>query len=72
MREQKTITISVDEYSVFLSEMTKFNILKEELIAIYGEFVNDEVKDRLLRIAGIETEDVTGKEAEVAEVIHHD
>ena len=72
MEEQKTITISVDEYSVFLSEMTRFDILKEELIAIYGEYVNDDVKDRLLRIAGIETEDVTGKEAEVAEVISHD
>jgi hypothetical protein len=28
MEEQKTITISVDEYSVFLSEMTRFDILK--------------------------------------------
>lgn len=72
MGEQKTITISADEYSVFLSEITRFDILKEELIAIYGEYVNDDVKDRLLRIAGIETEDVTRKEAEVAEVIHHD
>ena len=72
MGEQKTITISVDEYRVFLSEMTRFDILKEELIAIYGEYVDDDVKDRLLRIAGIETKDVTGKEAEVAEVIHHD
>jgi hypothetical protein len=72
MEEQKTITISVDEYSVFLSEMTRFDILKEELIAIYGEYVNVDVKDRLLRIAGIETEDVTGKETEAAEVIHHD
>ena len=72
MGEQKTITISVDEYRVFLSEMTRFDILKEELIAIYGEFVDDDVKDRLLRLAGIETEDVTGKEAEVAEVISHD
>jgi hypothetical protein len=53
MEEQKTITISVDEYSVFLSEMTRFDILKEELIAIYGEYVNVDVKDRLLRIAGI-------------------
>ena len=72
MGEQKTITISVDEYRVFLSEMTRFDILKEELIAIYDKFVDDDVKDRLLRIAGIETEDVTGNEAEVAEVIHHD
>lgn len=72
MGERKTITISVDEYRVFLSEMTRFDILKEELIAIYGEFVDDDVKDRLLRLAGIETEDVTGKEAEVAEVISHD
>lgn len=72
MGEQKTITISVDEYSVFLSEMTRFDILKEELIAIYGEYVDDDVKDRLLRLAGIETEDVTGKEAEAAEVISHD
>lgn len=72
MGEQKAITISVDEYRVFLSEMTRFDILKEELIAIYGEYVNDDVKDRLLRIAGIETEDVTGNEVEVAEVIHHD
>lgn len=72
MGEQKTITISVDEYRVFLSEMTRFNILKEELIAVYNKFVGDEVKDRLLRIAGIETEDVTGKETEVAEVISHD
>lgn len=72
MGEQKTITISVDEYNVFIGEMTRFDILKEELIAIYGEFVDDNVKDRLLRIAGIETEDVTGKEAEVAEVISHD
>ena len=72
MGEQNTITITVDEYSVFLREMTRFDILREELIAIYGEFVNDDVKDRLLRIAGIETEDVTGKEAEVAEVISHD
>lgn len=72
MEEQKAITVSVDEYRVFLSEMTRFNILKEELIAVYGKFVDDEVKDRLLRIAGIETEDVTGKEADVAEVIHHD
>lgn len=63
MGEQKTITISVDEYRVFLSEMTRFNILKEELIAVYGKFVGDEVKDRLLRIAGIKTDDVTGKEA---------
>lgn len=72
MGEQKTITISVDEYRVFLSKMTRFDILKEELIAVYGKFVDDEVKDRLLRIAGIEIEDVTGKEADVAEVIHHD
>lgn len=72
MGERKTITISVDEYRVFLREMTRLDILKEELIAIYGEYVNDDVKDRLLRIAGIETEDVTGKEAEVAEVISHD
>ena len=72
MGEQNTITISVDEYSVFLREMTRFNILKEELIAIYGEFVDDDAKDRLLRIAGIEIEDVTGKEAKAAEVIHHD
>lgn len=72
MGEQNTITITVDEYSVFLREMTRFDILKEELIAIYGEFVDDDVKDRLLRLAGIETEDVTGKEAEVAEVISHD
>lgn len=72
MGEQKAITISVDEYRVFLSEMTRFDILKEELIAIYDKFVDDDVKDRLLRIAGIETEDVTGNEAEVAEVIHHD
>lgn len=72
MGEQKAITISVDEYRVFLSEMTRFNILKKELIAVYGEFVNNEVKDRLLRIAGIETEDVTGKEAKAAEVIQHD
>lgn len=72
MGEQKTITISVDEYNVFIGEMTRFDILKEELIAIYGEFVDDNVKDRLLRIAGIETEDVTGKEAEAAEVISHD
>lgn len=72
MGERKTITISVDEYRVFLSEMTRLDILKEELIAIYGEFVDDDVKDRLLRIAGIEIEDVTGKEAKVAEVIHHD
>lgn len=72
MGEQKAITISVDEYRVFLSEMTRFNILKKELIAVYGKFVGDEVKDRLLRIAGIEIEDVTGKEAKAAEVIHHD
>lgn len=72
MEEQKTITISVDEYSVFLREMTRFNILKEELIAIYGEYVDDDVKDRLLRIAGIKTDSVTRKEAEAAEVIHHD
>ncbi len=72
MEEQKTITISVHEYSILLKEMTRLDILREELIAIYGEFVGDDVKDRLLRIAGIETEDVTGKEAEVAEVIHHD
>lgn len=72
MGEQKAITISVHEYSILLKEMTRLDILREELIAIYGEFVNDEVKDRLLRIAGIETEDVTRKEAEVAEVIHHD
>lgn len=72
MGEQKTITISVDEYNVFIGEMTRFDILKEELIAIYGEYVDDDVKDRLLRLAGIETEDVTGKEAEVAEVISHD
>ena len=72
MGEQKTITISVHEYSILLKEMTRLDILREELIAIYGEFVNDDVKDRLLRIAGIETEDVTGKEAEVAEVIHRD
>lgn len=72
MGERKTITISVDEYRVFLREMTRLDILKEELIAIYGEYVDDDVKDRLLRIAGIETEDVTGKETEVAEVIHHD
>lgn len=72
MGEQNTITITVDEYSVFIGEITRFDILKEELIAIYGEFVDDNVKDRLLRIAGIETEDVTGKEAEVAEVISHD
>lgn len=64
MGEQKAITISVDEYRVFLSEMTRFNILKEELIAVYGKFVGDEVKDRLLRIAGIE--------AKVTEVINHD
>lgn len=61
MEEQKAITISVYEYRAFLSEMTRFNILKEELIAIYGEFVNDDVKDRLLRLAGIKTEDVTRK-----------
>lgn len=72
MEEQKAITISVYEYRAFLSEMTRFNILKEELIAIYGEFVDDDVKDRLLRIAGIKTDSVTRKEAEVAEVIHHD
>ena len=72
MGEQKTITISVHEYSILLKEMTRLDILREELIAIYGEFVDDDVKDRLLRIAGIETEDVTGKEAEVAEVIHND
>ena len=54
MGEQKAITISVDEYRVFLSEMTRFDILKKELIAVYGEFVNNDVKDRLLRIAGIE------------------
>ena len=72
MGEGETITISVDEYRVFLREMTRLDILKEELIAIYGEYVDDDVKDRLLRIAGIETEDVTGNEVEVAEVIHHD
>lgn len=72
MGEQKTITISVHEYSILLKEMTRLDILREELIAIYGEFVDDDVKDRLLRLAGIETEDVTGKEAKVAEVIHHD
>ena len=72
MGEQKAITISVDEYRVFLREMTRFDILKKELIAVYGKFVGDEVKDRLLRIAGIEIEDVTGKEAKAAEVIHHD
>lgn len=72
MGEGETITISVDEYRVFLREMTRLDILKEELIAIYGEYVDDDVKDRLLRIAGIKTEDVTGKETEVAEVIHHD
>ena len=72
MGEQKTITISVHEYSILLKEMTRLDILREELIAIYGEFVDDNVKDRLLRIAGIETEDVTGKEAEVAEVISND
>lgn len=72
MGEQKTITISVHEYSILLKEMTRLDILREELIAIYGVFVDDDVKDRLLRIAGIETEDVTGKEAEVAEVISHD
>lgn len=72
MGEGETITISVDEYRVFLREMTRLDILKEELIAIYGEYVDDDVKDRLLRIARIKTEDVTGKEAEVAEVIHHD
>lgn len=72
MEEQKAITISVHEYSILLKEMTRLDILREELIAIYGEFVDDDVKDRLLRIAGIETEDVTGKEAEVAEVIQHD
>ena len=66
MGEQKTITISVDEYRVFLSEMTRLNILKEELIAVYGKFVDNDVKGRLLRIAGIETKDVT------AEVIYHD
>lgn len=66
MGEQKAITISVDEYRVFLSEMTRFNILKKELIAVYSEFVNNDVKDRLLRIAGIEKKDVT------AEVIYHD
>ena len=54
MGEQKAITISVDEYRVFLSEMTRFDILKKEHIAVYGEFVNNDVKDRLLRIAGIE------------------
>ena len=64
MEEQKAITISVDEYRAFLSEMTRFNILKEELIAIYGEFVDDDVKDRLLRLAGIKSK--------VTEVIHHD
>ena len=72
MGEQNTITISVHEYSILLKEMTRLDILREELIAIYGEFVDDDVKDRLLRLAGIETEDVTGKEAKVAEVIHHD
>lgn len=72
MGEQKTITISVDEYRVFLKEMTRLDILREELIAIYGEYVDDDVKDRLLRIAGIKTDSVTRKEAEVAEVIHHD
>lgn len=62
MGEQNTITISVDEYRVFLSEMTRLDILKEELIAIYGEFVDDDVKDRLLRIAGIDVK--AGKETE--------
>lgn len=72
MGEQNTITISVDEYSVFLREMTRLDILREELIAIYDRYVDSVDKNRLLRIAGIETKDVTGKEAEVAEVIHHD
>lgn len=70
MGEQKTITISVDEYRVFLSEMTRFNILKEELIAIYDRYVDSVDKNRLLRIAGIDVK--AGKEAKATEVISHD
>lgn len=67
MEEQKTITISVDEYSVFLREMTRFDILKEELIAIYDKYVDSVDKNRLLRIAGVDV-----KTAKETEVIHHD
>lgn len=70
MGEQRTIAISGEEYKKMVEEIVRFDILKEELIEIYGEYVDDEVKDRLLRIAGIDTEDVTGREAEVAEVIN--
>ena len=72
MGEQKTITISVHEYSILLKEMTRLDILREELIAIYDRYVDSVDKNRLLRIAGIKTDSVTRKEAEVAEVIHHD
>lgn len=65
MGEQNTITISVDEYSVFLREMTRLDILREELIAIYGEYVDDKEKDRLLRIVGIDVE--TRKKTEAVE-----
>lgn len=62
MGEQNTITITVDEYSVFLREMTRLDILREELIAIYDRYVDSVDKNRLLRIAGIDVK--AGKEAE--------
>lgn len=71
MGEQNTITITVDEYSVFLREMTRLDILREELVAIYDRYVDSVDKDRLLRIAGIDV-GVDVKTAKETEVISHD
>lgn len=71
MGEQNTITITVDEYSVFLREMTRLDILREELIAIYDRYVDSVDKDRLLRIAGIDV-GVDVKAAKETEVISND
>lgn len=65
MGEQNTITISADEYSVLLGGMTRLDILRGELIAIYDEYVDDKEKDRLLRIVGIDVE--TRKKTEAVE-----
>lgn len=70
MGEQNTITILVDEYSVFLREMTRLDILREELVATYDRYIDSVDKDRLLRIAGIVGVDV--KAAKETEVISHD
>lgn len=71
MNEQKTITISVDKYRKAVAELTRFDMLKEELIAVRGTYIDDEVQERLLRMAGIEEEIVEpGKEAEVAMMIN--